>query len=113
MYEVVRVRIVLVAVECLEYDFLKECNTPNIDRLGPHPAITMGGCTRASVPALLGGILPRCVAYEVEIDRSYIARGRGLTDERRKTSCKEHTSVSYTLSEQLKLLATKMGYLWR
>jgi len=84
------VRVVLVAVECLEYDFLKECNTPNIDKLNPHPAVSMGGTTRAAVAAILGGILPKCVVHEVEIDRSYIEKGIGLTDERRRTACEEH-----------------------
>ena len=55
-------RTILVAIECCEYEWLKKVNTPNIDslELGPHPAYSFGATTRAAVPALLGGFLPKC-----------------------------------------------------
>jgi len=51
----------MIVIECLEYDFLEKCNTPNIDSLNPHPAKSYGRTTRAGVGALLGGILPTCL----------------------------------------------------
>jgi len=51
---------IIVCLECTSYEFLKKCNTPNIDSLNPHPAKSLGGMTRAAVPWLLGGFLPHC-----------------------------------------------------
>lgn len=47
----------------LPYSFLQICNTPNIEslELGPHPAKSLGGMTRAAVPWLLGGFTPHCL----------------------------------------------------
>lgn len=53
-------RNIMFVFECLEYEFLKECNTPNLDSLNPHPALSYGATTTASVPALLHGFLPVC-----------------------------------------------------
>jgi len=50
----------IICMECLSYDFLDKCRTPNIKSLNPHPATAYGTVTRASVPALLGGLLPVC-----------------------------------------------------
>jgi len=44
----------------MDYDFLMSCNVPNIKALDPHPAKSWGGHTRASVPALLAGLMPKC-----------------------------------------------------
>lgn len=51
---------IIICLECLDYEYLKQCNTPNIDSLTPHPALSYGATTRASVPAILGGMLPIC-----------------------------------------------------
>jgi len=51
---------IIFVFECLEYDFLKECNTPNLSDLNPHPALSYGATTTAAVPALLHGFLPIC-----------------------------------------------------
>lgn len=51
---------IIICLECINYDYLKQCHTPNIDSLDPHPAISYGAITRAAVPAILGGLLPYC-----------------------------------------------------
>jgi len=51
---------IIICLECIDYAYLKECHTPNIDSLNPHPAISYGAITRAAVPAILGGLLPVC-----------------------------------------------------
>jgi len=50
----------MICIEAVSYDYLRSVPTPNIDSLDPHPAISMGCTTRATVPALLGGFLPSC-----------------------------------------------------
>lgn len=59
---------ILVALECLSYEELMEYKTPNIDKLDPHRATSMGCTTRAAVPALLGGFLPFCQQDDCEYD---------------------------------------------
>jgi len=54
-------KVVFFVLECTEYDFLQECYTPNIKSVEIHPAWSWGRMTRASVPALLGGLLPECI----------------------------------------------------
>lgn len=78
-------RVILVAVECLEYDFLKECNTPNIDSLNPHPAMSYGSTTRAAVPAILGGLIPECICRCEEHKLKWV-NPFFLTDLKRKTN---------------------------
>lgn len=53
----------VICFEMLPYSFLQTCNTPNIDslELGPHPAKSLGGMTRAAVPWLLGGFTAHCL----------------------------------------------------
>jgi len=57
-------RVIFYVLECMDYNYLKECNTPNIDSLNPHPAISFGATTVASVPALLTGYIPMCKMSE-------------------------------------------------
>jgi len=54
-------KVVFFVLECTEYDFLQKCHTPNIKSVEIHPAWSWGRMTRASVPALLGGLLPECI----------------------------------------------------
>lgn len=51
---------IVVCLEAMTYDYLKDCNVPNIKSLGIHPATSFGGTTRASVAAMLGGFMPIC-----------------------------------------------------
>jgi len=53
-------RVILYVLECLDYEYLKTCRTPNINSLNPHPAISFGATTVASIPALLTGYFPIC-----------------------------------------------------
>lgn len=53
-------KVIYYVFECLDLEFLEQCNTPNIDSLDPHPAISPARMTRSSVPMLLGGFLPEC-----------------------------------------------------
>jgi len=54
------VKVIFYVLECMDYEFLQECNTPTIDSLNPHPAYSYGCTTVASVPALLTGYTPIC-----------------------------------------------------
>jgi len=55
-------RVIFYVLECTEYDFLVKVKPPNIMSIGDvHPAWSWGRTTRASVGALLGGILPECI----------------------------------------------------
>ncbi len=54
-------RLIICVIECLEYDYLMKCNAPNIKSLNPHPSWSFGRTTRASVPAILGGLIPECI----------------------------------------------------
>jgi len=54
-------KVVFYVLECLDYEYLRYCNTPNIDSLNPHPALSFGATTAAAVPALLTGYTPTCI----------------------------------------------------
>jgi hypothetical protein len=53
-------RTIFICIECLDYDFLVECSAPNILSLDPHPALSWGATSRASIACLLAGIIPEC-----------------------------------------------------
>jgi len=78
-------KVIVVVIECLEYSFLEECNTPNIDELRPHPAVSYGCTTRAAVPAILGGFLPECI-YKCDYHTFKWQNPFFLTDLKRKTN---------------------------
>jgi len=52
---------ILCVLECTDFSFLKKCQTPNIDKLNPHPAIPLGITTGAATGAFTKGLLPICV----------------------------------------------------
>lgn len=51
---------IIIALECLAYNYIQEVQPPNILKLDPHPAISFGVASRPSAAALMGGILPVC-----------------------------------------------------
>jgi len=53
-------KVVFYVLECLDFQYLQTCRTPNIDYLNPHPALSFGATTSAAIPALLTGYLPTC-----------------------------------------------------
>jgi len=58
---VITIKRILIAIECLDYEFLSQCHTPNIDNLDPHPAIPLGITTGAATGAFTKGLLPICI----------------------------------------------------
>ena len=79
-------KVVFYVLECTEYDFLMKCNVPNIKSLNPHPAWSWGRTTRASVPAMLGGLLPECIYRDCVHNkvRQKLVNPFFLTDMKRK-----------------------------
>lgn len=51
---------IIIAIECLDYNYIKSINLPNIEKLDPHPAVSFGVGSRPSAAALMGGMLPVC-----------------------------------------------------
>ena len=58
-------RLVVFCFECLGWPYLSGSGVlddmPILASMEPHPALSYGRMTRASVPALLGGLLPKCL----------------------------------------------------
>jgi len=76
-------RLIMIVIECLSYEFLMKCDCPNIKSLDPHPAKSYGRTTRAAVGALLGGILPTCLVPGCFHNRIRLQNPFFLTDMRK------------------------------
>jgi len=81
-------RVILIAVECLNYADLKNYHTPNIDSMevGPCPAYSHGTTTRTAVAGLLGGILPNCMVKDCPHTKATWTSPFFLTDLQKKTN---------------------------
>lgn len=53
-------RRIIIAVECLDYNYIQTIQPENILKLDPHPAVAFGVGSRPSAAALMGGMLPVC-----------------------------------------------------
>jgi len=81
-------RVILIAIECLNYADLKNYHTPNIDSMevGPCPAYSHGTTTRTAVAGLLGGILPNCMVKDCSHTKVSWTSPFFLTDLQKKTN---------------------------
>ena len=51
---------IVIAIECLDYNYIKSIELPNIEKLDPHPAVSFGVGSRPAAAALMGGMFPVC-----------------------------------------------------